>query len=515
MSEKYAADHDLILDETLNLSDLGVSAFKGKNATEGALGNFLQCVSSGIVPVGSYLLVESLDRLTRSDNLSALKLLIEILEGGITIATLADGRTYTEESVKDSTWDLMASLMVFERGHEESKIKSQRVGAAWRAKQDAARDTGKPTTGRGPAWLKLSADRSEYEHIPERVEVVQTIYKLAQTLGTRLIAKELNATGVQPFGNSRLWALSSVTKVLANRTVLGEYQPTTLGPDGTRGPQGDVIHDFYPQIIPTEEFNAVQATREKRRVTLKGRKGKTFSNLLQGLAQCGTCGSSMWLVTKGRSGGSYMRCKVANLQSTQCRAKAVFYLDVERALLTTLKEINFPSLIAASQPNNTERQANLNTRLAVLSKSHQTAKAAVANIIKAIAVGGDSEALVTALVEAEKEAKRKAAELTEAQQALEAHKAEAERATRTSEDFKDAASLLAADDSYQLRAKVNALLRQLISELYVSKWTPSLDAQHQLLQMLPNDLQDIFDSPTILVRYRLKEDTLQLKARCC
>ena len=61
----YADTHGLDLDEALTFRDLGVSAFKGKNVAEGALGAFLQAVDAGRVPPGSWLLVENLDRLSR------------------------------------------------------------------------------------------------------------------------------------------------------------------------------------------------------------------------------------------------------------------------------------------------------------------------------------------------------------------------------------------------------------------------------------------------------------------
>ena len=40
MAEKYAADHHLTLDQSLSFRDIGVSAFRGKNAKEGALRAF-------------------------------------------------------------------------------------------------------------------------------------------------------------------------------------------------------------------------------------------------------------------------------------------------------------------------------------------------------------------------------------------------------------------------------------------------------------------------------------------
>src|ERR1700680_1325770 len=69
---EYAERRGLELDTTLSLNDLGVSAFRGKNARTGALAAFLQAVDAGLVPDGSLLLVESLDRVTRQDPWDAL-----------------------------------------------------------------------------------------------------------------------------------------------------------------------------------------------------------------------------------------------------------------------------------------------------------------------------------------------------------------------------------------------------------------------------------------------------------
>jgi DNA invertase Pin-like site-specific DNA recombinase len=64
-SREYAAVNGLDLVEKDQLRDLGVSAFRGLNATDGALAGFLAAVSDKRVEPGSYLLIESLDRLSR------------------------------------------------------------------------------------------------------------------------------------------------------------------------------------------------------------------------------------------------------------------------------------------------------------------------------------------------------------------------------------------------------------------------------------------------------------------
>ncbi len=42
LSAKYAEEHDLDLDTALTFADLGVSAFRGRNVSEGQLGAFLE-----------------------------------------------------------------------------------------------------------------------------------------------------------------------------------------------------------------------------------------------------------------------------------------------------------------------------------------------------------------------------------------------------------------------------------------------------------------------------------------
>ena len=66
LSARYAQDHGLVLDEQLTFRDLGISAFDKSNlGSSGKLREFLDAVDQGRVPPGSFLLVESLDRLSR------------------------------------------------------------------------------------------------------------------------------------------------------------------------------------------------------------------------------------------------------------------------------------------------------------------------------------------------------------------------------------------------------------------------------------------------------------------
>ena len=124
-SEEYARSHELQLVE--QFEDIGVSAFRGKNSEKGALATFLEMIDQGYVEKGSYLLVESLDRLSRENVLKALPQFISIVQAGITIVTLADNQTYTEESLSHTQGQLFVTLGIMFRANEESATKSKRL----------------------------------------------------------------------------------------------------------------------------------------------------------------------------------------------------------------------------------------------------------------------------------------------------------------------------------------------------------------------------------------------------
>src|SRR3954470_3227239 len=74
LTESYCERKGLFLDDSLNLRDLGVSGFRGKNADTGALSLFLEAVKQKRVAVGSTLIVENLDRVSRDEIDEALPL---------------------------------------------------------------------------------------------------------------------------------------------------------------------------------------------------------------------------------------------------------------------------------------------------------------------------------------------------------------------------------------------------------------------------------------------------------
>lgn len=280
-TKAFCERHGLTLDESLTLQDLGVSAFRGKNAVEGSLKTFLVAVEAGTVPKGSTLVVEALDRLSRNEILEALPLFLGILKSGIAIATLINGdRIYTKESVTQNPFELVMVISELVSARGESVRKSERVAAAWAKKRASA--MARPLTARCPRWLTLKEDK--FTPIPKRVAVLKRIVKLGiEGLGPYRLTEILNVEGVPSFGRKPKWDYGTVSFTLRNRALIGEYQPKIKDERGRSIPIGDPVQNYYPSVIPRADFDRLQAVLSRRRASAGqgGRKagGRVGSNI--------------------------------------------------------------------------------------------------------------------------------------------------------------------------------------------------------------------------------------------
>jgi DNA invertase Pin-like site-specific DNA recombinase len=334
MAEAYAARHGLQLDER-SFQDLGVSAYRGANAETGMLGEFLDLVRSEAIPKGSFLLVESLDRLSRNKPRKAVRLLESICEEGITLVTLADGKLYDEKTLDDDPMAFMWAFMVAIRANEESAMKSRRLKAAWEAKRSKARE--KPLTARAPYWLRLNHSTGNFEEHEARANVVRRIFEMTlQGIGQHRIAETLNAERVPVFGSGRHWHRSYIAKLLGNPAVIGTCVPHTVEYDGGRKLRrpGASVEGYFPAVVDRETFEHVQAMARGVRSPLRGRHAMTgtVSNLFGGIARCPLCDGTMTRVSKGKRQRAYLVCTNAKAGGG-CRYRTVPYERLEEAFL--------------------------------------------------------------------------------------------------------------------------------------------------------------------------------------
>ncbi len=233
-TQAWAKANGHVLDDSLR--DLGKSAYKGKHATFGALRRFLDLVESGEVERGSYLVMESLDRLSREAVLDALPRLLDLIAAGVTVVTLQDRQEYSDSRLRADPSPLIMSLLIMMRAHEESKTKGMRVGKAWTQKRVLAADTGQAMTAICPGWIRLVGDpkTGHYELIPERAAIVKRMFEASLAgQGRRAIVNALNAKGVPTWGEGEKrgerWHDSYVQKILAGGAAIGRFEPEVLG----------------------------------------------------------------------------------------------------------------------------------------------------------------------------------------------------------------------------------------------------------------------------------------------
>jgi DNA invertase Pin-like site-specific DNA recombinase len=336
LAEEYALAHKLTLDTELNLHDLGVSAFRGDNIATGALGAFLDAVKQGIVEKGSFLLVESLDRVSRAAARKAVRVLEDIVEAGITVVTLNDGKAYTEESLDG--FDFLMAILILIRAHEESATKARRLKAAWVGKRLKVKE--QALTAVTPGWISLDSSRKP-QLIPERAKVVRRIAEaVLKGMGKESIARQLNTEGVPTFGRARRWHRSYIDKILMSPALVGTFVPHVDSYDTsgklTRVPQ-EPVPGYFPAVIETDTFERVQAIN--RTSPLRGRHAHTeVRNILSGLAKCPKCNSTMTRVSKGPKERPLLVCVTAKM-GAGCSYHAVHYEAVENALLTEYRQV--------------------------------------------------------------------------------------------------------------------------------------------------------------------------------
>jgi DNA invertase Pin-like site-specific DNA recombinase len=400
-AERYAAERGWELDRTLRLFDKGVSAFRGRNALEGQLGEFIKHVESGEVPQGSVLLVESLDRISRQEVGEAHFFFMSLLRSGVSVVTLLDRKEYTWANANSGNGmvELVISLMILARGHEESATKGRRVGAAWEAKRQRAKDTGEALTARLPAWLRLAPDTRQVELVPERAAIVERIFR--ETLegkGQHLIAHSLNTEGISPWGRGAYWHRSYITKILGNEAVAGNFTPHTVEyVDGkrTRKPQ-ETLQGYFPAAISESLWSDVQAMNAGKQSRQRGKHAASpVSHMLARLARCPLCGGTMTRVMKGKRSRPSLVCVRAKTRAG-CEYKSVRVDLIESAIVERLPE-RLRDAPAGDRDGELDRQiADAEARASIAVDELQ-------NVERAIKEGGEARRLVAMLQELEGE----------------------------------------------------------------------------------------------------------------
>lgn len=348
-AQHWAKTKGLVLDESLSLRDEGLSAYHQRHVKQGALGVFLRAVEDGRIKDGSVLVVEGLDRLSRAEPIQAQAQLAQIINAGITVVTASDGREYNRAGLKEQPMDLVYSLLVMIRAHEESDTKSKRVKAAIRRQCDgwkAGTFRGLIRNGKDPQWVRWVGDA--WELIPERVAAVRRALALYQEgLGAGRAAIVMHQEGFELSD----WGISGqqIYRLIKLPALRGAKR---LAVDG----EEYLLEEYYPRVLSDSEWGALQHLAGQR---LRRRGAGEIPGIITGvgLAYCGYCGTALVaqnIMNRKRADGSIadghrrLHCTSYSKNGGCSAGGSCSVVPVERALLNFCSDqLNLQRLLQA------------------------------------------------------------------------------------------------------------------------------------------------------------------------
>ncbi len=467
---KYCEENNLILNESLTFRDLGVSAFKGDNQVRG-LGDLLQACEDGLIPRGSALVVEALDRLSRQRPRVVSTLLGRLLDDyGLEVHLTGIKKVlYPEsESAAEEGMDLLYVTMLAIRASEEQETKSDRLKDAFgRKRAKVAKGEGLLEThdNKLPWWVVYNEETEKLESPPDRAETVRRIFEwAADKVTSPEIARKLDAMGTPTWRpRASRWSPSRIRHMVLSPTAEGVLESTARSKA--------VGHDFrvegyYPVLV-----DADLATRAREALTGNsryGRKGNTMPtsdkserpiNLLRGLLRYDGNAARYDCRQNGNS-GSWIGYYYGYDEIARKNLGVVSSKVLEPTLLACLKELTVEML----KPE-VEEVDPVVAALAHAKRRLEDTEKSLERILSAIERGGELDSLLKRLtaLEQEKANHKNQVELLD-------RKVRSTQAVGTGEaELKELKSLLDADlGDNKVRQRIAQALRRVVTRIDLS-----------------------------------------------
>jgi hypothetical protein len=278
-------------------------------------------------------------------------LFMQIVNAGVLVVTLTNQETYSRDRLRKEPYAIYGVISELIRANQESFYKGQRVADAKERKRVrlAQGQLDGPYTRQTPGWLRWSDETRAYELIPERAEIVRSIFARAdEGWGLDRIARDLNRREVETWGEgkrkSAYWRGSYVRKIVSSKAPIGLFTPVRSTRDEDSRARRDVPFDPVP-LFPAAVDEDVYWRVVRRFQTTAPRGRNAFiepASIVAGVAKCCTCGGSMIRVSKGRSKGKlyvYLLCSKAHEKAKGCEYLPVRYEDVVEALTVNVEAL--------------------------------------------------------------------------------------------------------------------------------------------------------------------------------
>jgi len=267
--------------------DPGQSAFTGENSKKGKLKGILDRIESGEIRKGDFLVVESIDRITRMRVLDGVALIQDgILKKGVKLYTTTDNKTYSYEDPEKDFENLLMISLIAKRANEESEIKSKRRRSAWNKAKTKATD-GVPFNAHNPPYgLRYDPEENRFEIVKDEAIEIKKIFEGLKYEGVSNTLKKVNLT------SKRKWSRKTVHLMLTSRYPIGTLMSQKR--DGKTKVFERYIENYYPAILTHKEFqDALQAMKQRGKVKDYGRNTEGYLNIFKHCVKCAVCGQSL------------------------------------------------------------------------------------------------------------------------------------------------------------------------------------------------------------------------------
>lgn len=349
--------------DPMDLSDVGVSAFRGKNlAGGGVLDRFLALARSGQLGNGPTLLVEDMDRFSRASPITVFpKLLQDVVDAGVTLVVLRDGLTINRSTLENDIGTWYRLLGGITAAHDFSKKLSDRVSSAKKKERLEIADGVKRRKGVTPYWIRWCETDQDFVLIDKEVDLIRRVFDLSidRGYGCARIARSLREEGTKTT-TGKGYTTGTIHKLVTNIAVTGLYQPHVMkdvvveevGERVVRRravPDGDPVLR-YPAVIDAERFALAQ---EKLKGRQKSGGARTrFRSPLQGRIRCLHSGDLMAYTPAIRGGILYEYLRPGHAAKGTFAEKGsggmVNYQSILAAVLTGLSQTTWEGFLSDS-----------------------------------------------------------------------------------------------------------------------------------------------------------------------
>ncbi|QIE84768.1 recombinase family protein [Pseudomonas nitroreducens] len=337
--ERFTASTGVEIQEVIY--DRGKSAFRGDNARSGYFKEILERINNRKIKKDDFLVVESIDRITRQRVIDGVELLQGILKKGIKIYTTTDEKIYSYSDPARDFETLMMIALIAQRANEESETKSKRLNSAWRKRREKAQN-GEIIIKSGKAVpYGLRVENGQFVIVEEEQKEIEQLFNFILEYGINTSIVKINKI------SKKKWNNGTLNKILKAKTVIGCMPMHRIEYD-EKGKSKKIltgyIENYYPKIIePALFYKAVDTMKNRKAKNWTGNRTEQDFNIFKHQIYCAECGSKMYYDHRGSRYKDkiypFFKCDNARVQKHICTAENVRFEYVLGSLLDSLKSI--------------------------------------------------------------------------------------------------------------------------------------------------------------------------------